>query len=145
PELRVADITSSKPTAKIGPRWDVAVSVDPPADGIADSVVPARTAQRVGTVSPLEPDTPSDRQVLAAVRARDFCGELSKRRHQILRAGERNSSPAGAAATAWCRAKPKCGPGRGATPGSLAMRAATTRQPSNHRLPRTFDRRSSPA
>ena len=29
-------------------------------------------------------------------------------------------SPAGAAATAWCRAKQECGPGRGATPGSAA-------------------------
>src|SRR5262249_24859305 len=29
---------------------------------------------------------------------------------------ERNSSPAGAAATAWCRAEKECGPGRGATP-----------------------------
>ena len=29
---------------------------------------------------------------------------------------ERKSSPAGAAATAWCRAKQECGPGRCATP-----------------------------
>src|SRR5438067_2419070 len=33
------------------------------------------------------------------------------------KAGERNSSPAGAAAWAWCRAKQECGPGCGATPG----------------------------
>src|SRR2546421_4719496 len=36
-------------------------------------------------------------------------------------AAERLRSPAGAAATAWCRAKQECGPGRGATPGSAAF------------------------
>src|SRR5687767_9946044 len=31
---------------------------------------------------------------------------------------KRHNSPAGAAATAWCRAKQECGPGRRATTGS---------------------------
>src|SRR5436190_14828350 len=38
-------------------------------------------------------------------------------------AAERTSSPAGAAATAWCRAKQECGPGRSATPGSTLLAA----------------------
>jgi hypothetical protein len=40
---------------------------------------------------------------------------------QVISAAERFSSPAGAAATAWCRAKQECGPGRGATPCSAAL------------------------
>src|SRR5207253_8742368 len=39
-------------------------------------------------------------------------------------AAERTSSPAGAAAKAWCRAKQECGPGRSATHGSASGQKA---------------------
>jgi hypothetical protein len=45
------------------------------------------------------------------------------RRPLLLEAAERHSSPAGAAATAWCRAKKECGPGRCATHGSARIAA----------------------
>src|SRR5262245_7767602 len=48
-------------------------------------------------------------------------GVDASRRQSASLFSERNSSPAGAAAMAWCRAKQECGPGRGATSGSLAL------------------------
>lgn len=45
---------------------------------------------------------------------------------RVPSSAERKSSPAGAAAPAWCRAKQECGPGRSATAGS-AKPSVTTR------------------